>query len=98
MLLRRIDLTTAFQPLPLQDETFLDVQDPVGLYEGYVKRFSLFISCNLLKTDRKYKIPQYQNGRVYLTSHRICYVDNTDPRKHSVAVDLKDVDTTEFYV
>lgn len=34
MLLRRIDLTTAFQPLPLQDETFLDVQDPVGLYEG----------------------------------------------------------------
>lgn len=34
MLLRRIELTTAFQPLPLQDETFLDVQDAVGLYEG----------------------------------------------------------------
>ncbi|KIW05824.1 uncharacterized protein PV09_03030 [Verruconis gallopava] len=79
MLLRRIDLTTAFQPLPLQDETFLDVQDSVGLYDG------------------KYKIPQYQNGRAYLTSHRICYVDNNEPRKYSVSVDLKDVDTVEYY-
>ena len=48
--------------------------------------------------DRKYKIPQYQNGRAYLTSHRICYVDNAEPRKYSVGVDLKDVDTTEYYV
>jgi hypothetical protein len=47
---------------------------------------------------RKFKIPDYQNGQVYLTSHRICYVDNADPRKNSTAIDLKDVDHYEFYV
>lgn len=54
------------------------------------------------KTDkqrcRKYKIPDHQNGQVYLTSHRICYVDNGDPRKNSAAIDLKEVDRVEFYV
>jgi hypothetical protein len=49
-------------------------------------------------TCRKFKIPDYQNGHVYLTSHRICYVDNADPRKNSIAIDLKDVDRYEFYV
>jgi hypothetical protein len=34
MLLRQIDLNTAFQPLLLPDETLLFVQDAVGLYEG----------------------------------------------------------------
>ena len=47
---------------------------------------------------RKYKIPNYQNGHVYLTSHRICYVDNEDPRKNSTCIDLKDVDRHEYYV
>lgn len=46
----------------------------------------------------KYKIPAHQNGHVYLTSHRICYVDNDDPRKNSVAIELRDVDRYEFYV
>lgn len=40
----------------------------------------------------------HQNGHAYLTSHRVCYVDNDEPRKHSVAVDLKEVDRYEFYV
>jgi hypothetical protein len=52
----------------------------------------------ILRTLRKFKIPDHQNGHVYLTSHRICYVDNENPRKHSVAIDLKDVDRYEFYV
>jgi hypothetical protein len=47
---------------------------------------------------RKFKLPNHQNGQVYLTSHRICYVDKAEPRKHSVALDLKDVDRFEFYV
>jgi hypothetical protein len=47
---------------------------------------------------RKYKIPNYQNGFAYLTSHRACYVDNDEPRKYSVAVELKDVDRIEPYV
>jgi len=51
-----------------------------------------------LATCRKFKIPDHQNGQVYLTSHRICYVDNGDPRKNSTAIDLKDVERYEFYV
>jgi ESCRT-II complex subunit VPS36 len=47
---------------------------------------------------RKYKLPNHQNGQVYLTSHRICYVDKEAPRKHSVALDLKEVERYEFYV
>ena len=46
----------------------------------------------------KYKLPNQQNGQVYLTSHRICYVDKGDPRKHSVALDLKEVERYEYYV
>ena len=48
--------------------------------------------------SRKYKLPNQQNGQVYLTSHRICYVDKADPRKQSVALDLKDVESYEYYV
>lgn len=51
-----------------------------------------------LKACSKQKIPNYQNGQVYLTSHRICYVDKEDPRKFSTAIDLKDVDRHEYYV
>lgn len=47
---------------------------------------------------RKYKLPSQQNGQVYLTSHRICYVDKADPRKNSVALDLKDIERHEYYV
>lgn len=48
--------------------------------------------------SRKFKLPNHQNGQIYLTSHRICYVDKAEPRKHSVALDLKDVERFEFYV
>ncbi|KAI5248654.1 Vps36-domain-containing protein [Aureobasidium subglaciale] len=47
--------------------------------------------------EGKYKIPNYQNGHAYLTSHRVCYVDNQEPRKYSISIDLKDVDRPEFY-
>ncbi|KAF2805642.1 Vps36-domain-containing protein [Mytilinidion resinicola] len=47
--------------------------------------------------EGKFKIPQFQNGHVYLTSHRVCYVDNDEPRKRSVAINLKDVERPEFY-
>ncbi|KAF8473947.1 EAP30/Vps36 family-domain-containing protein [Kalaharituber pfeilii] len=45
----------------------------------------------------KYKIPNYQNGCAYLTTHRACYVDNAEPRKYTVAIDLKDVDRYDYY-
>ncbi|EEP77802.1 conserved hypothetical protein [Uncinocarpus reesii 1704] len=46
--------------------------------------------------EGKYKIPDYQNGHAYLTSHRICYVGASEPRKYSVAIDLKEVDRVEY--
>ncbi|RWA07469.1 hypothetical protein EKO27_g7623 [Xylaria grammica] len=45
----------------------------------------------------KYKLPNQQCGQVYLTSHRICYVDTQQPRKYSIALDLRDVERYEFY-
>lgn len=48
--------------------------------------------------SRKYKIPSYQKGHAYLTSHRVCYVDDDESRKHSVAIDLRDVDRFEYQV
>ncbi|KAK9422791.1 putative EAP30/Vps36 family-domain-containing protein [Seiridium unicorne] len=83
MFLKQIDLTTALRPSYLPDEVLLFVQDNVGLYEGL--------------PSSKYKLPNHQNGQVYLTSHRICYVDKHEPRKHSVALDLKDVERYEHY-
>lgn len=49
-------------------------------------------------TDRKCKIPNYQNGHAYLTSHRICYVSVDEPRKYSVSIELKEVDRVEYQV
>ncbi|KAM0275713.1 hypothetical protein ACHAQH_007473 [Verticillium albo-atrum] len=57
----------------------------------------LFVQDNVGLYEGKYKLPNHQNGQVYLTSHRICYVDKEDPRTHSAALDLKDVDRYEFY-
>ncbi|KAH8803113.1 vacuolar protein sorting protein-like protein [Xylogone sp. PMI_703] len=57
----------------------------------------LFVQDNVGLYEGKYKIPDHQNGQVYLTSHRVCYVDNSDPRRNSLAIDLKDVDRCEFY-
>ncbi|CAZ84428.1 unnamed protein product [Tuber melanosporum] len=57
----------------------------------------LFVQNAVGLYEGKYKIPNYQNGSAYLTSHRACYVDNEDPRKFSAAVELKDVDRVEYY-
>lgn len=97
MFLQSLDLTTALRPELLPDETLLFVQDTVGLYEGYVSS-NPFNHHLLTNYGRKHKIPDHQNGHVYLTSHRICYVDNQEPRKHSVAIELKKVERFEFYV
>ncbi|KAK2785516.1 hypothetical protein FQN52_008428 [Onygenales sp. PD_12] len=51
----------------------------------------LFVQDQVGLYEGKYKIPNYQAGHAYLTSHRICYVDDKEPRKYSVAVELKHV-------
>ncbi|KAJ5895345.1 hypothetical protein N7495_007036 [Penicillium taxi] len=43
-------------------------------------------------------IPNYQDGHAYLTSHRVCYVATEEPRKYSVALDLKEIDRAEYQV
>ena len=45
----------------------------------------------------KAKLADYQNGQAYLTSHRVCYVDNEQPRERAVAVELKDVERSELF-
>ncbi|KAI8632490.1 Vps36-domain-containing protein [Xylariaceae sp. FL1651] len=57
----------------------------------------LFVQDNVGLYEGKFKLPNQQCGQVYLTSHRICYVDTQEPRKYSVALDLKDVERYEFY-
>jgi ESCRT-II complex subunit VPS36 len=56
----------------------------------------LFVQDSVGLYEGKYKIAACQKGHAYLTSHRVCYVDDADPRNCSVAVDLKDVERHEF--
>ncbi|MCJ1429555.1 hypothetical protein MMC29_007470, partial [Sticta canariensis] len=57
----------------------------------------LFVQDAVGLYEGKFKIPNLQNGHAYLTSHRICYVDNLEPRKSSIAIELKSIDKYEFY-
>lgn len=57
----------------------------------------LFVQDSVGLYEGKYKLPYQQRGQVYLTSHRICYVDAQEPRKYSVALELRDVERYEFY-
>ncbi|KAJ5632318.1 hypothetical protein N7490_008657 [Penicillium lividum] len=56
----------------------------------------LFVQDAVGLYEGKYKIPDYQDGHAYLTSHRVCYVATKDPRKYSVAIDLKEIDRAEY--
>ncbi|KAJ5659222.1 hypothetical protein N7507_005673 [Penicillium longicatenatum] len=56
----------------------------------------LFVQDAVGLYEGKYKIPDYQDGHAYLTSHRVCYVATNDPRKYSVAIDLKEIDRAEY--
>ncbi|KAJ5565134.1 hypothetical protein N7513_001376 [Penicillium frequentans] len=58
----------------------------------------LFVQDAVGLYEGKYKIPDYQDGHAYLTSHRVCYVATDDPRKYSVAIDLKEIDRAEYQV
>ncbi|KAL2218148.1 EAP30/Vps36 family-domain-containing protein [Thermoascus aurantiacus ATCC 26904] len=56
----------------------------------------LFVQDAVGLYEGKYKIPNYQNGHAYLTSHRVCYVSADEPRKYSVSIELKEVDRVEY--
>ncbi|PFH60047.1 hypothetical protein XA68_11531 [Ophiocordyceps unilateralis] len=57
----------------------------------------LFVQDNVGLYEGKLKLPDQQNGQVYLTSHRICYVDKNEPRANSLALELKHIDRFELY-
>ncbi|KAK9450240.1 EAP30/Vps36 family-domain-containing protein [Limtongia smithiae] len=46
--------------------------------------------------EGQYKIDGYQHGRIYLTTHRVCYVDNARAATHSVAIELAHVTRVQF--
>ncbi|KAL8905524.1 MAG: hypothetical protein Q9207_002586 [Kuettlingeria erythrocarpa] len=57
----------------------------------------LFVQDGVGLYEGKFKIPAFQNGHAYLTSHRVCYVDNADPRKNSIGIELKGIERYDFY-
>ena len=44
------------------------------------------------------KVADHQQGYAYLTSLRVCYVDEREPRKNSVGVNLQEIDRIEHQV
>jgi ESCRT-II complex subunit VPS36 len=58
----------------------------------------LFVQDAVGLYEGKFKVPNYQNGHAYLTSHRVCYVAVDEPRKYSVAIDLKEIDRADYQV
>ncbi|CAG8485794.1 3314_t:CDS:2 [Paraglomus occultum] len=57
----------------------------------------LIIQDNVGLYDGDEKAPDYTNGKAYLTTHRIIYVDSTKPQTHSVSLDLKLVKAREHF-
>ena len=57
----------------------------------------LFVQDAIGLYQGQYKLPNQQNGQAYLTTHRIYYVDTGEPRKNSIAVELKGVERIDLY-
>lgn len=51
--------------------------------------------CYVLFSNQK--SPQHQSGSVYATSHRLFYIDNAHSRSRSFALDLSQIDRTDYY-
>ncbi|KAK9431155.1 EAP30/Vps36 family-domain-containing protein [Lipomyces doorenjongii] len=56
----------------------------------------IFVQDGVGLYDGRFKLDGYQNGRVYLTTHRVCYVDNIRSATHSVAIALSQVYRIQF--
>lgn len=81
MYLRQVELTTALRPY---------LQEDAG-------EALLFVQGDVGLYEGNIKIKNYQSGQAYLSSHRIYYIDDAEPRKYSVAVELKEIERIEFY-
>lgn len=58
---------------------------------------ALHISTQFTVLTRKFKAVGYQNGRVYLTTHRLCYVDEALPQTNSVSLHLSSIKKAEYH-
>ncbi|KAG8682543.1 hypothetical protein FRC08_014893 [Ceratobasidium sp. 394] len=47
--------------------------------------------------DGKEKTPEYQNGTIHITTHRLIYVDAVQSRKYSTACNLSRIKQTDVY-
>ncbi|KAK9478060.1 EAP30/Vps36 family-domain-containing protein [Lipomyces japonicus] len=56
----------------------------------------IFVQDGVGLYEGRHKIDGYQNGRVYLTTHRLCYVDSSQFVTRSVAIDLSRVTRVQF--
>ncbi|CAI2163835.1 10832_t:CDS:10 [Funneliformis geosporum] len=57
----------------------------------------LAIQDNVGLYDGNEKAAGYMNGKVYLTSHRIIYVDSEQPNTNSIGVEIRFIKGREFY-
>ncbi|CAG8503745.1 14921_t:CDS:10 [Funneliformis caledonium] len=57
----------------------------------------LAIQDNVGLYDGNEKAAGYMNGKVYLTSHRIVYVDSEQPNTNSIGVEIRFIKGREFY-
>lgn len=57
----------------------------------------LLVQSHVGLYEGKLKAPSFQDGRVYLTSSRICYIDSKNPSLQSLELALADVDNIEYY-
>lgn len=57
----------------------------------------LVVQNNVGIYEGKIKALAFQNGRIYLTSHRIFYIDARDPQASSLVLPLAAVEGVEFY-
>src|SRR5437667_12239661 len=88
---KNIDRTSAGRPTLVDGEVILFVQNSIGLYDGYL------LSPGHANIS-KFKSPNHQNGNIYLTSHRVCYVDEMKPLLYSIGVELQQIDKIETSV
>lgn len=65
--------------------------------ETFPEERILFILNNIGLYDGKSKVPYHQNGNVYLTSFRICYIDHEYPKKYAAYIEHKSIDRFEMY-
>lgn len=58
----------------------------------------IFVQSHIGLYSGKHKVSEYQDGVLYLTDHRICYVDSTKPTVKSIALELQYIHKIEHFV